>query len=416
MILSVHKGLLFCLALVAGAPLFGQRISTRCTTAEVPIDSNTTDLRLLGCGEEHSENVLWHLDRADSTAGSLDGWVTRRETGKGAVVYVVDSGVRADHDEFARDGGSNVIAGLDPIRELGLTPPCTSGNHLPLDPCRDTTPVAALWIHTHGTAVASIIAGRHTGIAPDAKIVSVLAMPMPSQSDFLVLAFDAIIEHAWEPATPPFKTAIVSMSLPLYLPADSKSALVEEKMREMIGGVDSEGHPDPNGKRFLFVTLAGNWFDSSGPPFHLHGHCDSQRRAGMFPGVRGRAIDGHIVVGGITPENLVWERSCIGETIDVLAPATDMLVASVLERDYYRSGKLLFGYPANAGTSYATPYVAGLAALLLEQYPSVGPEHLEALIRSGTSRVANAGEPTAEGRVAVFDLSTPQPRRRAAGR
>jgi subtilisin family serine protease len=161
------------------------QVSTHCGTTEVVIDSFTTDLRLTGCGEGFAENVLWHLDRADSQAGELDGRLTRAATGKGAVVYVFDSGIRADHDEFMRPEGTNVIAGIDPARDLGLSRgyPCPN-THEPLKPCAITTPLGALFVYTHGTAVASIIAGRTTGMAPDAKLVSVLAVPAPTTDSF----------------------------------------------------------------------------------------------------------------------------------------------------------------------------------------------------------------------------------------
>ena len=79
---------------LAAADVTAQTV-TRCGVTEVEIDSATTDLRLLGCGDGFAENVLWHLDRADSRSGELDGLVTRPATGKGAVVYVFDSGIRA---------------------------------------------------------------------------------------------------------------------------------------------------------------------------------------------------------------------------------------------------------------------------------------------------------------------------------
>jgi subtilisin family serine protease len=401
--------------LLSGRAATAQQV-TRCGVTEVVIDSVTTDLRLTGCGDGFTDNVLWHLDRADSQSGELDGKVTRPATGKGAVVYVFDSGIRADHDEFARPEGTNVIAGLDPARDLGLSRnyPCPN-THEPLKPCAITSPPGALFTYTHGTAVASVIAGRTTGVAPDAKLVSVLAVPAPITPGFNADALDSIIEHAWHPTTPSFRTAIVNMSLGLNYVGDAAIAPLEKKMREMIGGVDANGNPDPAGKRFLFVTVAGNFFDEKTGPGDMHGHCDARRQVAMFPGTHGE-IDGLVVVGGITPENRLWDHSCMGAAVDILAPATNMLVASYIERDHYRSGRTYLGVAPNAGTSYAAPYVAGLAAILLEQYPDLTPEQLEARLKSSSSRAFDGDETNAGGRVAVFDFHSRLPRRRSIRR
>src|SRR6185369_8541356 len=139
--------------------------STLCHATPVVVSPNITDRTLDGCGANYSENLLWHLDRADNIGGALNGVTSRHATGKGAVVYICDVGVMAAHDEFARDGGSAVIAGIDM-----LAPSC--GGSAATAPCWQSD--SSLQLFTHGTAVASIVAGKNTGIAPDAKLVAVL--------------------------------------------------------------------------------------------------------------------------------------------------------------------------------------------------------------------------------------------------
>lgn len=378
--------------------------STRCQAEEVTVGTSTIDLRLVGCGEGFPDNLLWHLDRADSPAGDLDAKVTRRATGKGAVVYMIDTGVMQTHDEFMRAEGSVVIAGIDanPISTSKCPHPAT-------DPCWATD--ATLAAETHGTATASVVAGRNTGIAPDARIVSVYAGSAGTDIDRWINMLNAIIRHAWDPSTPPFQTAIINMSfVPAYASSTNpKLPEFEAKMRQMIGGVDRDGNPDPAGKRFLFVTAAGN---------HVVGTadgCDTNMSSNVYPAVLGSTIDGLITVGGIDRTNHLWDRSCRGDGVDVLAPAADMFVASISAHDHYRSGEpTVGGYPLNSGTSYAAPYVAGLAALLLEEHPDLTPAELENAIKSGASHVANADEKTGMGRVAIFDLVSKQPRRHVA--
>jgi len=229
--------------------------------------------------------------------------------------------------------------------------------------------------------------------------------------DLWVKTFDAIIRHAWDPTTPQFRTGIINMSFTPNLASarDPKFPLFEKKMREMIGGVDENGTPDPSGKRFLFVTPAGNHVKGDGD------QCDADLNSNLFPGVLGSSIDGLITVGGVDETNQIWDRSCRGDAVDVLAPAADMFVASISGRDHYRSGRGI-PYPSNSGTSYSAPYVAGIAALLLEKNPDLSPVDLERMIKNSASRTANPGETTAGGKVAIFDWVIPPIGRRPGRR
>lgn len=187
-----------------------QTTSTHCQTTDVPIVSTIVDRQLVGCGPQYSENVLWNLDRAD---GVSDDTAKRRTTGAGVVIYIIDSGVEQSHDEFQRAGATtNVIAGLDPYRELGGSA-CTPADTA-VHPCfQQNFSIAG---QTHGTACASVAAGRNAGVAPDASIVSVRVFGIGNSSappqQIFNRALDDIVKHAFDPATPPFRTAVVSMS------------------------------------------------------------------------------------------------------------------------------------------------------------------------------------------------------------
>src|SRR5258708_39974775 len=64
---------------------------------------------------------------------------------------------------------------------------------------------------SHGTSVASLVAGNTVGVAPEAMIVSVRVMnesALATTRTYLA-GLDTIVRHAWDPSTPPFKTAIV---------------------------------------------------------------------------------------------------------------------------------------------------------------------------------------------------------------
>ena len=97
----------------------------------------------------------WHLDRIDQNYLPLDNRLSfsdldGTQRGEGVYVYVLDTGVQSKHAELRGKIDSHVTA-LDPDED----------DLLDLDP------------DGHGTFCASLIAGRTTGVAPGAKIVSV---------------------------------------------------------------------------------------------------------------------------------------------------------------------------------------------------------------------------------------------------
>jgi subtilisin family serine protease len=363
--------------------------STRCATTDFIFSQGPityTDRRLIGCGPQYIDNVLWNLDRGDAI---VDATATRRTTGKGSVVYVIDTGVEASHDEFQRDGGTtNVIAGLEAAT---VKPSAQCPDDSPTHPC--SVSLAAAF--THGTAVASIVAGRTTGIAPDTSIVSVRVFAFtatdPDQVSVFNRALDLIVMHAWSDSAPPFQTAIINMSATF----GTFDPDFDRKMKLMIGGVDKDFHADPNGKKFLFVHFAGN---NNIPP----SQCTAANAVMYYPGTAGESIDGLISVGGIDRENHVWSGSCTGG-VEILAPAEAILCASTSGHDHYRgtitSGGKTTDY--SSGTSYATPFVSGIAARMLEDDPTLTPVELERRIKASGSFVSTPNAPAGVDRSAT---------------
>lgn len=94
-----------------------------------------------------SDPPSWGLDRIDQRTLPLDSAYHYRQTGIGAVVYVIDTGIRGDHPEF----GGRVRDGYDFIDN---------------DPVADDC-------HGHGTHVAGTVGGATTGVAKGVQIVAV---------------------------------------------------------------------------------------------------------------------------------------------------------------------------------------------------------------------------------------------------
>jgi subtilisin family serine protease len=378
-----------------------ETVATHCSTETISLKSAQTFevRRILTCADDQPDNTLWYLDRLDSIDGSLDGHYLR--TPASALVYVLDSGVEINHNEFA-DG--NVIAGIDVIKELGFASRCGSPNEA-LHPCFDLNSQITLIANAHGTGVASIIGGRHVGVAPGVKMISVNALSAYAV-DWLVV-FNDVIRTAWDPATPNVRTAIINMSAQLSgnpIAGDVPYSQMEQKIRDMVGGVDRNGNPDPNGKRFLFVVAGGNTAAGSGGGT---GDCDANNQVHIFPATLGPSIAGLITVGGIGRDNHIWSGTCRGPALELLAPAENVMPAM-------NSGPGDYRLTLSSGTSYSAPIVSGAAAQLLAREPNLTPAEVEERLEATPSFIVEPPDGAAGGKV-VYVLYPPEPKRRAVG-
>lgn len=398
---SIVRSAVALLLVIFAASARAEVIPTRCIETEIPLDAMHSAARLERCGDDASAPLLWHLDRIDQIGSVLDGRFDRHNSGAGSIIYVMDTGVLASHAEFADAHGTRVVAGFDATSsvEIGRSR-CTSDNKATA-PCfesYDELPTAS-----HGTAVASVAAGRNVGVAPRATIVSIRVMNergLATTRTYLE-GLDAIIAHAWHPSSPRFTTAIVNISgwVLERLSATSSSsppavpyAAVERKMRDMIAGVDAFGRPDSHGRRFLFVVAANN----------TDGGCGASGVIDRFPALLGQKIDGMITVGGMTANNTTWSGSCRGG-VEVLAPAQGIFSATISGADHYRGRRPNL----RSGTSFAAPVVAGIAARLLADRPDLTPEQLERWITATPSRVYDPSAPLAAGKVAYVRSIAP---------
>jgi subtilisin family serine protease len=388
----VRFALVAAFAVCATPSLFAQVSSTKCAETEVSLDAQHSVARLDRCGDDVNAPLLWHLDRIDQVGAELDGKFDRRNGGAASVIYVMDTGVMASHSEFASQSGSRVIAGFDATRSVTLgRSRCTSSDKSTAPCFNDVEELAAA---SHGTSVASIAAGVNVGVAPQARIVSVRVMNergLATTRTYLE-GLNAIIRHAWDPASPVVRTSVVNISgwVLERLNGERTSAppvryeAVEQKIRDMIGGVDATGNPDANGRRFLFVVAANN----------TDGGCGPSGMIDRFPAVLGEKTNGLITVGGMTSDNYSWTGTCRGG-VEVLAPAQGIFSATITAPDHYRGRRPNL----RSGTSFAAPIIAGIAARMLTDRPDLTPQQVEWWIRSTSSRVEDPSSEMADGRV-----------------
>jgi subtilisin family serine protease len=265
-------------------------------------------------------------------------------TGKGVLVGVLDTGVDADHAEFAR-------------KRIEF-------RYVPLDPAPDgMRAVRGFDVHGHGTHVCGIIGGRTVGVAPGAELM--VAAVIESETvrtslERIVIALDWMLsqfrleEHRDKPM-------IVSMSLGFREDWISAPAF----------------HTVTEGMRLLLATLVHD-FDVL-PVVAIGNDGPGQVRA---PGYFTEAL----AVGAVDFEGGIWPYSGSGLSPDGVAKP-DLMgygvdVVSSLERDIGRRSI----YAPMSGTSMAAPYVTGIAALLAEAHPGLQGEALrERLIRDALS-------------------------------
>jgi type VII secretion-associated serine protease mycosin len=253
----------------------------------------------------------------------------RHSTGRGIVVAVIDSGVAARNRNLA----GRVLDGVDledPARPRGWYDPVAAGGH--------------------GTGVASIIAGTGRGngvygIAPDAKILPVRVTNAKGYSPDRRVGRAIVwaVDHGAD---------VVNLSLG----TPEEQLRPRDKRRELAGVRYALRHG--------VVVVAGAGNDGPTNPGRFY--------PAAFPGV--------IAVGGVrTRDGEVADFSDRGRWVDLAAPATSVWNTN---SDGTRG--------VASGTSFASPAVAAVAALVLQERPRLRPAAVRRLLMS-TAR--DVGEP-----------------------
>jgi membrane-anchored mycosin MYCP len=295
----------------------------------------------------------------------------RFATGKGQVVAVIDTGVRV-HDFLPEE---RLIKGPDYV---------------------NTTPDAFEDCDGHGTEVAGIIAARSpdstqvgfTGVAPDAKIKAIRqsserykGTPEPTQQephpkeqtagDLNTLA-QAIRNAADDPAVTVINMSVDSCRLASFAMSDPERDL----QRMLRYAVD---------KNKVVVASAGNKGSVCQDP--ANGRDSNKPTYIITPPW---FADDVLSVAAVDRRGALADFSMQGPWVSVAGPGTEIISldpAGKLANLTFDQGKQI----QIQGTSFAAPYVAGLAALVRERFPKLNARQVMNRIK------ATAQHPSAPG-------------------
>jgi aqualysin 1 len=127
-----------------------------CTLSRVLSQDHVYDLDFL-----QMPTSSWGLDRLDDITLPMDGGYHYEHTGAHVNVYVVDTGLYREHEDFGNLEFRNVTCGFDAFVQ-GTATVTTMTRY---DACVDT--------NGHGTHVAGIIGGFHHGVSKHANLIAV---------------------------------------------------------------------------------------------------------------------------------------------------------------------------------------------------------------------------------------------------
>jgi len=274
-------------------------------------------------------HISWGLDRIDQKEGPLNNVYSVHYEGIGVDVYVVDTGIDTNHEEFQIPFNTRQIKNI--FNAYGAV-----GKDIDEQ--------------GHGTHVAGIIGGMSSGAAQGVNIYGCKVLPASGEGDSSdVLAALEMILHSIEAAD--HRPSVVSMSL--GGPCDNEDCqqdTIVQAVEELIG-------------HGVVVSVAAGNEACNG----CNGSPASARHA--------------ISAGAFDIDDKVAFFSNFGQCVTIYAPGVKIRSACA-----YSVCKNNYSFRYLSGTSMACPHVTGVIAQLLQKNPSATPEEVKAALTCDAAR------------------------------
>jgi len=255
--------------------------------------------------------ATWGIDRIDQRNLPLSNSYTYNFTGAGVHAYIIDTGIRVTHQQFAGRTGN----GFTSINDGQGTNDCNG----------------------HGTHVSGTVGGTTYGVAKGVTLhpVRVLSCSGSGSNAGVIAGVDWVTNNHASPA-------VANMSLG----GGISTALDNAVANSIASGV-------------TYAIAAGN----------------SNANACNFSPAR---VGTAVTVGSTTTTDARSSFSNFGTCVDIFAPGSS--ITSSWNTSDTATNTI-------SGTSMATPHVAGVAALFLQQSPSASP----AAVATGLINAATTG-------------------------
>ncbi len=303
-----------------------QELEKRPNVAFVELDKSVSTMPVsdsVNTNRSRQENADWGLARiVKHNLSDVDGAYDYQFDGNGVTAYVVDTGVNITHSEFG--GRASVYVE-------------TNGSY-------QENPQQSADVHWdcngHGTHVSGTIGGKTYGVAKQVSIVGVSVLNCKgSGSDSQVIAG---LEEVLKLAQKSGKPSVVNMSL-----GGGKSKALDQAVDKLVAA------------NIPVVVAAGN---------RTKAFFDSYNACNVSPASNKNAI----TVGATDINDNRAGYSYFGKCTDIFAPGTRIKSAWIGSDDATNT---------ISGTSMATPHVAGVIALYLQENPNRTPQELKNELR-----------------------------------
>lgn len=279
--------------------------------------------------------------------------------GRGVTVAVLDSGIDANHPDLSF--GSKTIQNVKLIGDLGLAGVAAA---LENQPNTDTS-------SGHGTHVAGTVAGTgaasatdhrrpyyYDGIAPEADLIGLGAGEAISIL-FALQGFDWVLANQQRYGID-IVTNSWGSSNSVYDPNNPINKASYEAYRRGMVVSFAAGNDGPAENTLNPYAIV---------PWVINVGSGTKARDLSSFSSRGIADDPYKRIDVIAPGSNICSTRAVGTPIGALGPVVNLTYPSYT-----------LHYHCISGTSMATPFVAGTAALLLEANPELSPDQIERIL------------------------------------